>query len=327
MSDTGVGRPMRLCFLGCGRVADAHSRTLRRLRPAVTCSYASRSIDKARALAAKHGGARAFGSYGEALASPDVDVIAVVTPPLSHLEWTLAALDAGKDVILEKPPVLRSSDFDAIEHASAARKRLVYVAENYYYKPILAAVRDTLSAGVIGEPLFINLNAVKRQPTGNWRDDPREAGGGALFEGGIHWINFAGALGFTIRRVKAARPGPSAGLERSMVLLIEYDEGPVGMLSYSWEVASPLKGIRASRIYGREGSVVFESNGLFLATSGHRWRIRFPNPGDMLGYRGMFVDFLRAWQARTEPRMTLARARRDIEVIEEAYRSAGVTAG
>jgi len=327
VSDTDVGRPMRLCFLGCGRVADAHSRTLRRLRPAVTCSYASRSIDKARALAAKHGGARAFGSYGEALASPDVDVIAVVTPPLSHLEWTLAALDAGKDVILEKPPVLRSSDFDAIEHASAARKRLVYVAENYYYKPILAAVRDTLSAGVIGEPLFINLNAVKRQPTGNWRDDPREAGGGALFEGGIHWINFAGALGFTIRRVKAARPGPSEGLERSMVLLIEYDEGPVGMLSYSWEVASPLKGVRASRIYGREGSVVFESNGLFLATSGRRWRIRFPNLGDMLGYRGMFADFLRAWQARTEPRMTLARARRDIEVIEEAYRSAGVTAG
>jgi predicted dehydrogenase len=46
----------------------------------------------------------------------------------------------------------------------------------------------------------------------------------------------------------------------------------------------------------------------------------------MLGYKGMFSDFLRAWRARTEPLMTLARARRDIEVIEEAYRSAGVTA-
>jgi predicted dehydrogenase len=188
-------------------------------------------------------------------------------------------------------------------------------------------VRDTLREGIIGEPLFINLNAVRRQPTGNWRDDPRDAGGGALFEGGIHWINFAGALGFTIRSVKAARPGRSTGLERSMALLIEYDEGPVGVLSYSWEVASPLKGLRVSHIYGREGSVVFESNGLFLATSGRRWRIRFPNPGDMLGYTGMFADFLRAWRARTEPRMTLARARRDIEVVEEAYRSAGVAPG
>ena len=51
-----------------------------------------------------------------------------------------------------------------------------------------------------------------------------------------------------------------------MALLIEYAEGPVGLLSYSWEVASVLGGLRASRIYGREGSLVFESNGL-LRTS------------------------------------------------------------
>ena len=112
-----------------------------------------------------------------------------------------------------------------------------------------------------------------------------------------------------------------------MALLFEFEEGPVGLLSYSWDVAALLGGLRASRIYGREGSLVFESNGLFMATSGRRWRIRFPGLGDMLGYHAMFADFLRAWRARTEPGMTLARARRDLEVIEEAYRSAGVTEG
>jgi predicted dehydrogenase len=316
---------MHLCFLGCGRVADAHSGRLARLRPGVTLSYASRSAPKAQALASRHGGARAFGSYREAIDSQDIDVIAVVTPPAEHLEWTLAALEADKDVILEKPPVLRSADFDGIQRACKARGRFVYVAENYYYKPILSAVRKAIASGAIGEPLFIHLNAVKRQRTGGWRDDPAEAGGGALFEGGIHWINFAGALGFTIASVKAARPGRREGLERSMALLLEYAEGPVGLLSYSWDVASPLGGLRASRIYGREGSLVFESNGLFMATSGRRWRVRFPGLGDMLGYNAMFSDFLRAWRARTEPGMTLARARRDLEVIEEAYRSAGVT--
>jgi len=319
--------PMRLCFLGCGRVADAHSGRLGRLRPGVTLSYASRSVDKAEALASKHGGARAFGSYRDAIDSPDIDVMAVVTPPSSHLEWTLAALEAGKDVILEKPPVLRSADFDLIERMSSARGRFVYVAENYYYKPVLDAVRGALKSGAIGEPLFIHLNAVKRQRTGGWRDDPAEAGGGALFEGGIHWVNFAGAIGSTIAAVKAARPGRPEGLERSMALLIEYAEGPVGLLSYSWDVASVLGGLRASRIYGREGSLVFESNGLFMATSGRRWRIRFPGLGDMLGYHAMFADFLTAWRARTEAAMTMSRARRDLEVIEEAYRSARVTKG
>jgi predicted dehydrogenase len=316
---------MRVCFLGCGRMTAAHSRRLARLRPGVTLSYASRSADKAVALSAKHGGTHAFGSYREAIEHHDIDVVAVVTPPASHLEWTLAALEAGKDVILEKPPVLRSTDFDEIERSCAARGRFVYVAENYYYKPVLAAVRAAISAGAVGEPLFIHLNAVKLQRPRDWRDDPAQAPGGALFEGGIHWVDFAGAMGFTIRSVKAVRPGRPEGLERSMALLIEYAEGPVGLLSYSWEVASPLGGLRASRVYGREGSLVFESNGLFIASSGRRWRVRFPGLGDMLGYRAMFTDFLRAWRARTEPGMTLARARRDLEVIEEAYRSAGVT--
>ena len=297
------------------------------MQAGIRCAYASRSIEKARALNRKYGGDAAFGSYEEAIASPSVDVVAVLTPPSSHLEWTLAAIRAGKDVIVEKPPVLRSADFDAIEQACRTTGRHVYVAENYYYKPLLSRLRQVLSAGTIGEPLFIHLNAVKRQKTDQWRDDAALAGGGALFEGGIHWVNFAGALGFTIRSVRAAGPGRPGGPERSMALLIDYAEGPVGLLSYSWEVASPLKGIRISRIYGREGSIAFESSGLFLATSGRHWRVLSPGLRDIQGYKGMFTDFLRAWRLGEEAKMTLARARRDVEVVEEAYRSAGLLSG
>jgi predicted dehydrogenase len=315
---------MRLCFLGCGKVADQHSRTLRVLGAAVRCSYASRDIAKATALNQKHSGARAFGSYTEAIASPEVDVVAVVTPPSSHLEWTLCAIEAGKDVILEKPPLVRSSDFDAVEKACAKTGRMVFVAENYHYKPVLARVREILGSGTIGEPLFVHLNAVKRQRTGGWRDDGDVAGGGALFEGGVHWVNFANSLGYEVRSVKAASPGRPATVERSMALLFEYAGGPVGLLSYSWEVASPLRGIRVSRIYGREGSIAFESNGLLLGASGHKWRIGFPGLDDVQGYKGMFRDFLAAWRSRSEPLMTVAKARRDLELIEEAYRSAGI---
>jgi predicted dehydrogenase len=322
----GAGRKMRLCFLGCGRVAESHGRTARSFAPRLECSFASRSGEKARAFADRCGGTRAFDGYRAAIESADVDAVAVVTPPDSHLEWTLAALDAGKDVLLEKPPVLRSTDFDAIDRASARSGRFVLVAENYHYKPLVRRIREALASGAIGEPLFFHLNAVKRQRTSGWRDDPAIAGGGALFEGGVHWVNFASSLGYTIGKVNAVRPGRAAGVERSMALLLEYTEGPACLLSYSWEVASPLKGLRVSRIYGREGSIAFESNGLLLATSGHRWRLVVPSLGDIQGYRGMFADFLDAWETRRPPRMTLAHARRDLEVIEEAYRDAGVTA-
>ncbi len=323
MTEERVPR-MRVCFLGCGRAAQLHSRTVAGFTRDIEWTYASRSIERARTFALEYRGARAFGSYAEALASPDVDVVAVLTPPACHLEWTLAAIAAGKDVILEKPPVTRPSDFDLIEDACRIRARFVYVAENYYYKPVLATLRGILERGTIGEPLFIQLNAVKRQRTAGWRDDRHAAGGGALFEGGIHWVNFAGSLGYTIRSVKATRAGTAGGLERSIALLIEYAEGPVGTLSYSWDVASPLRGLRMSRIYGTEGAVVFESNGLFAATSGARWRAHIPGISDIEGYRAMFADFVRAWRNRTEPQMTLARARRDVEIIAQAYRSAGI---
>ena len=244
------GRQMRLCFLGCGRIAGAHSRTARGFGRRVACSYASRSIDKARAFTHRFGGVQAFDGYRQAVESPDIDAVAVVTPPDSHLEWTLAALEAGKDVLLEKPPVLRSSDFDEIERAVARTGRFVLVAENYHYKPLLGRIRKVLAAGTIGEPLFVHLVAVKRQRTAGWRDDPALAGGGALFEGGIHWVNFASSLGFTVSRVRAVRPGRPGTLERSMALLIEYAEGPACLLSYSWETASPLQGLRMSRITG-----------------------------------------------------------------------------
>lgn len=326
MDNAAQVRSMRLCLLGCGWAAELHSRTLNQFRPHIRCSYASRSLAKAQAFNGRYRGAGAFGTYAEALSSPSVDVVAVLTPPSSHLEWTLRAVEAGKDVILEKPPVPRSTDFDAVEQACRAHGRFVYVAENYHYKPLLAKLREVLAAGVIGEPLFINLNAVKTQKTANWRDDPAVAGGGALYEGGIHWVNLAGSLGYTIRSVKGAHPGGGTGLERSMLLLIEYAEGPVATLSYSWETASPLKGLRLSRIYGREGGIVFESNGLFLATSGHQWRLLFPGVRDIQGYKAMFADFFEAWRARRESQMTLARARRDLEVVEQAYRSAGIQA-
>jgi UDP-N-acetylglucosamine 3-dehydrogenase len=325
MNNPEEGQSMRLCLMGCGWVAEIHSRTLSQFRPQIRCSYASRSLAKAQALNSKYDGTGAFGSYREALSSPSVDVVAVLAPPASHLEWTLGALEAGKDVILEKPPLLRSVDFDAVEQACRAHGRFVYVAENYHYKPVVSKLRAILAAGTIGEPLFIHLNAVKQQKISGWRDDPAAVGGGALFEGGIHWVNLAGSLGYTIRSVKAGRPGGGPGLERSMLLLIEYAEGPVATLAYSWETASPLKGLRLSRIYGREGGIVFESNGLFLATSGRQWRLVFPGVRDIQGRKAMFADFHRAWRERKEPQMTLALARRDLEVVEQAYQSAGVT--
>lgn len=315
--------PIGIAFLGCGFATRLHSRTLRRVTGEIRRFYASRDAARAEEYRRRFAGEGAFGSYEAALADPRVQVALVATPPASHLALTLAALSAGKHVILEKPPLLRSADFDAVAAAAEAAGRRVLVAENYFYKPMAEALRGVLARGEIGTPLILSVSALKEQRTGGWRDDAGMAGGGALFEGGIHWVNFMAHLGPRVVGVHGFRPGSGEGPERTMVVVFRYEGGAVGTLYHSWEIGSPLKGLRLSAIYGTEGAATFESNGLMLAVRGRRRRLKLPDPRDLLGYRGMFEDFLRALRTGEPPRFDLAAARRDLELVEAAYASAG----
>src|SRR4030095_8877134 len=114
-------------------------------------------------------------------------------------------------------------------------------------------------------------------------------------------------------------------IERSMMVSFEYTEGPVGMLSYSWEVPATARGLRLSKIYGRAGTITFETNGLWVLLHGKKTRFYIPGLRDLAGYRAMWADFVQAWKTGAEPAMTLAQARRDLELVEAAYASAGVT--
>jgi len=319
---TGRSGPIGIAFLGCGAVTRAHTRTLRAIGADVRLYYASREIERANELNSRCNGAGAFGGYDAALEDPRVDAVLVATPPAFHLEWVLRALAAGKHVIVEKPPFPRAADFAAVEAAAQGASRQVMVAENYFYKPVLRVLRSMVGDGTIGEPRFLDIKALKTQPTQNWRDDAALAKGGALYEGGIHWIDFLANLGLDLVSVQGFRPGPSGGLDREMLVVARYAQGAVGALFFSWNTPSLLKGVRLSRIYGTEGSITFESNGLFVLALGKRTRLRFPGVRDLTGTRAMFRDFLGALRDGRSPEFTLALARHDLELVEAAYRTA-----
>jgi UDP-N-acetylglucosamine 3-dehydrogenase len=210
--------PVGVLFLGCGWAASIHSRVLRRLggrAGPVTLSYASRDGARAEAHRRRYGGRRAFAAYEAGLADPAVTVVMVTTPPATHRALALQALEAGKHVIVEKPAFLRAADADVVRAAAAAAGRRVFVAENYVYKPIAAHLRRLVAAGDLGEVRFVSVNATKRQPARGWRADPALAGGGALFEAGVHWISFATNLGLDVEAVDAYRVGGGAGADRA----------------------------------------------------------------------------------------------------------------
>jgi predicted dehydrogenase len=313
-------RALHLVCLGCGRVAAEHARRLASLG-GVVCGFASRDAERAAAFAGRLGGGNAYGSYAAALADPDVDAVLITTPTALHLTLALEALGAGKDVIVEKPAFLHSADVDLVEAAAATNGRRVLVAENYAYKPLAGLLRRIVESGDLGEVRYLTINALKHQPGGGWRDDEALAGGGALFEGGVHWIDLIAGLGLTPESVRAYRPGGLDGIERSLLVVVQYEEGAIATLHHAWDMPSLFRGLRLSRIYGARGSVTFESNGLFVLVRAGRNRLIVPAWRDIGGYRAMFADFLACLRDGHEPRMTLARARRDLELVEAAYRS------
>jgi len=312
---------LNLAFLGCGFATSLHSRTISRMDRQVRQFYASRDKGKAESYSRKFSGADFFDSYSAAIDSPQIDALLVATPPAQHLSLTLQCLQAGKHVIVEKPPFLHSSDFEKVRKESKKADRMVLVAENHFYKPLAVKLREILNQGLIGEVLFIQANALKLQRTGNWRDDTCLAGGGALFEGGIHWVSFMANLGYVVSEVKGFRPGNTRETDRSYLVSFKYADGPVGTLAYSWEVPSLFKGLRISRIYGKEGSIAFESNGLFIIVRGKGKRLVLPGFSDIAGYRAMFTDFFESLQTGREPNYTLELAQRDLELVEKIYSS------
>ncbi|MFQ5604215.1 MAG: Gfo/Idh/MocA family protein [bacterium] len=312
---------LNLAFLGCGFATRLHSKTLKSFKNAVRCFYASRDAGKAAEFNRQFKGAGSFDSYDAAISAHDIDVILIATPPNQHLDLTLQSLQADKHVIVEKPPFLNTAHFDAVRKAQQNAHRRVFVAENYFYKPLAKKLRALIAENLIGEILFIHVNALKKQDTGNWRDDAALTGGGALFEGGVHWVNFMANLGFTIKSVQGFCPGSKTQLERSILVNFKYEEGPVGSLYYSWETPSLFKGLRISKIYGTTGSLTFESNGLIIVVRGSKKAILFPGLKDIAGYRAMFQDFFSAIKSDRSPEFSLALAEQDMKLIEEVYES------
>ena len=330
---------MRIAFLGCGFITRVHSRQLRSLRPDVECAYASRDAERAEAFRIRYGGFASYPDYASAMADRRVDAVVIAVPPRFHLELVLGALAAGKHVIVEKPAFPRLEDYHAAAAARDAAGRVVLVGENDHYKPLAVRLRGLLREGVIGDMVFAHFTTIAKRlkEAGDWRNDESMAGGDAFFEEGIHWLHVAGSLGPRITEIRGYRPSTpqteksdgadrrekSDGADRrekSMMVAFRYDNGAVGSLYYSREIPSLFRGLRLSKLYGRDGVISFESNGVVLVARGRGLpRLIFPGFSDIRGYKAMYRDFRRAIQTGAVPEMSLERAMDDQRLMDQVY--------
>ena len=218
-------------------------------------AIASRDLERARAAASELGIARAFGSYEDLLADPDVDAVYNPLPNHLHAEWTIAAARAGKHVLCEKPLATTSADAERMIQACEAEGVLLMEAFMYRLHPTWEAVTSLVASGRIGE-----LKTVQ-----SWfsyfNDDPGdirnlvETGGGALYDIGCYCVNLS-------RMLFGAEPERVGGsVLRDPVMGI--DVLTSGILDFGDVVATFTCSTRAEpdqrvHIYGTEGRISLE---------------------------------------------------------------------
>jgi predicted dehydrogenase len=140
-------------FVGAGIVAEMHGRAVKRNPTSRLIGVYDKRKKAATDLAKKFGGrtAKYYRSLDELVADPDVELVHVLTPLPTHLEFALKCLAAGKHVLIEKPVAQEVSDLKTLKAAAAAADRLCVPAHNYIYAPSIQRAKRLIDEGKLGE--------------------------------------------------------------------------------------------------------------------------------------------------------------------------------
>ncbi len=241
---------IRWGIVGPGRIADSVTRDFPHVGGAAAVAVASRDLGRAEEFAARHGIERAHGSYRAIIEDPDVDVLYLATPHPMHHAAALAAIDAGKALLVEKS--FTATVAGAVEVIERARAAGVFVMEAMWtrFQPAVVALRELVADGAIGDIRSVQADlGILRAWDPSDRLFAMELGGGAVLDLGVYPISFAQmVLGDPVRVTAGGSTFPT-GADAEAAVLLEFGEGRTATLSCS--LRGELPG--SARVFGTAG--------------------------------------------------------------------------
>lgn len=223
-------------IIGGGWIARRHVPTIDAAEDVDLVAVCDAEVSRAEAIAAPRR-ARAYRDWTAMLERERLDALWVCTPPLLHREPTVAALDRGIHVYLEKPIARTAADGEAIAAAAANAQAICMVGYQWHASNLLDRVREATSGQAIALLAGRNYGPVAGRP---WFID-RAQGGGQILERGSHHIDLQRAIAGEIEAVEAvaspvklARAGPRRNIEDALTLTFHFDSGALGSVNLAW---------------------------------------------------------------------------------------------
>jgi predicted dehydrogenase len=323
--------PLRVGILGAARIAELA--IVKPARPTGTrlVAIAARNRSRAEAFAAAHGVERVASSYADLLSSPDVEAVYNPLPNALHGPWNLAAVEAGKHVLSEKPFASNAAEARAVRDAARQAGVVVVDGFHYLYHPVTRRLHELLAAGDLGELVRVETTVVMPDPGA---DDPRWSlalSGGATMDLGCYalhaqrvlapWTGGEPVLVSARAGVRAGAPGVDEWLDVDLA----YPSRATGsarchMAGDRWEMSCRVVGTR-----GEATALNFVQPHLddrvAIKTAGGR---RVEHLGTRSSYTYQLEAFTRAVRNGAEMPTDADDAVATMQLVDQAYQAAGL---
>lgn len=272
---------LRIAFVGCGGIGEHYLRVYRDLEFVEVATLIDVSLERAERAAAmfdKRSKPRATTEFNDAL-RPDVDAVIINTPNHLHREQAVAALEAGKRTLLQKPVGANLADAEAIAKAAdKARERGVAsgLYLSYFDQPLMHDLREMIRRGWFGEisHLYARLMhrgglALSQQASSgesNWRASIEQTGGGCFIQLAVHYIHlFKWMMDARVSRVMAMAKNlhcPGIEGEDLACAILEFSNGALATMDMAWNTTG-----EQLSIHGTSGVAEYIGNRTLLLDS------------------------------------------------------------
>ncbi len=187
-----MSEKVRVGVIGCG-AGRFHASRYASLEDVELVALAGLEQDRCRMVAEQYNIPHTYGDYTELIARPDIDGVSICVPNNLHAPMTIAALEAGKHVLVEKPLATSVAEGQAMREAAARAGRVLMVVFNYRFRNDSQILKRYIEAGNLGEVYFAHAGWLRDQgiPVGasGWFTDKSRSGGGCLIDLGVHMLD------------------------------------------------------------------------------------------------------------------------------------------
>lgn len=232
-------------ILGPGGIARAFAKDIALLDGHRVAAVGSRTLSNAQEFAQSFGGA-VYGSYQELVLDPHIDAIYVATPHPWHKENVIAALNAGKPVLCEKPFAVNAREAQEMVDAAQVNNLALMEAMWSRFLPHYAQVREIIASGVLGKILTVHADHGQRLADQNI---PRlvepSLAGGALLDLGIYPVSFAHMILGNPSKITASGVLTEKGVDEQTSMIFDYADGAQAVLSTTMMEQTPCRAVVA----------------------------------------------------------------------------------